>query len=153
MFAVLSLFAVAAPLVGLSARRLGPRSLLLAAVAPGVALVWAVLVAPGVLGGTPVTASASWVPALGLALPLRLDAFALLFVLIIAGIGVAVFTYARWYLHGGPGTGRLAGLLVLFAGAMVGLVVSDNLLAMFLFWELTSVTSFLLSMIWSVSLI
>ncbi len=144
MFAVLLAFFVTAPVIGMSARRLGTRSLLLAAVVPAVALGWSVWQAPGVLDGRPVTATVSWVPSLGLALPLRLDAFALLFVLVVTGIGVAVFAYARWYLHPGPGTGRLAGLLVFFAGSMLGLVLSDNLLALFLFWELTSVASFLL---------
>jgi multicomponent Na+:H+ antiporter subunit A len=144
VFVILLAYPVAAVLVALAARRLGTRSLLLAAAVPALTFGWALAVAPGVIDGDPRTESASWVPSLGLSFPLRLDAFALLFVLIITGIGMAVFAYARWYLHDGPGIGRLAGLLVFFAGSMIGLVLADNLLALFVFWELTSVASFLL---------
>src|SRR5690606_719592 len=60
------------------------------------------------------------------------------------GIGVLVFAYASEYFERSPELGRLAGLLVGFAGAMLGLVVTDNLLAIYLFWEATSITSYLL---------
>ena len=76
---------------------------------------------------------------------MRVDGFSALMVLIVAGIGVLVFAYAARYLpREGAGVGRLVGLLTLFAGAMVGLVVSDNLFFLYTFWELTSVTSYLL---------
>ncbi len=82
---------------------------------------------------------------LGLTLGMRLDGFDFLMVGLVAGIGVAVFRYARTYFHeGDPVTGRFAATLLAFAGAMFGLVLADNLLALFLFWELTSITSFLL---------
>ena len=117
----------------------------IAALPSAATLVWLIAQAGGVLGGEPVTQGVAWVPALGVDLDLRLDGFAALFVLLIAGIGVLVFAYSARYLPGGgAGEGRLLGLLVLFAGSMLGLVLSDNLVLLFGFWELTSLTSFLL---------
>src|SRR5262245_7909226 len=117
----------------------------IAALPSAATLAWLTVVANGVLGGDPVTQGVAWVPALGVDLDLRLDGFAALFVLLIAGIGVLVFVYSAGYLSGrGAGEGRLLGLLVLFAGSMLGLVLSDNLVLLFGFWELTSLTSFLL---------
>ena len=85
--------------------------------------------------------SRSW----GSNLDLRLDGFAALMLVLVAGIGVLVVAYAaRYFAHPTPHTARLLGLLVLFGGAMAGLVVADNLLVLYGFWELTSVTSFLL---------
>jgi len=117
----------------------------IAALPSAATLAWLIAQAGGVLGGEPVTQGVAWVPALGVDLDLRLDGFAALFVLLIAGIGVLVFAYSARYLPGGgAGEGRLLGLLVLFAGSMLGLVLSDNLVLLFGFWELTSLTSFLL---------
>jgi multicomponent Na+:H+ antiporter subunit A len=125
--------------------RLGRGAVAVAAVAPAATCVWLAARAGGVLGGMPVTESVRWVPALGLNLDLRLDGFAALFVALIAGIGVLVLVYAGWYLDpAAEGNARLVGLLVLFAGAMLGLVLADDVIVLFGFWELTSVTSFLL---------
>ncbi|HET9560136.1 MAG TPA: proton-conducting transporter membrane subunit, partial [Actinomycetota bacterium] len=117
----------------------------LAAVAPAATVVWLVARGPGALDGRPVTEAVQWVPQLGVDLVLRLDGFAVLFAALVAGIGVLVVAYSWWYLpQGGAGQGRLLGLLVLFAGSMLGLVLADNLIVLFGFWELTSITSFLL---------
>ncbi len=124
--------------------RLGRATFLVAAVAPAVSAVWALRQAPGVLDGEPVTVRQAWVPDLGLALDLRLDAFALLMVGLVSGIGVLVFVYAYAYFGDRPDLGRFAATLTAFSGSMLGLVLSDNLLGLFLFWELTSVTSYLL---------
>ena len=97
-----------------------------------------------VLDGQPVVESVEWVPQIGLDLDLRLDGFALLMGLLVTGIGVLVFTYSIVYFTHERAVGRMAGLLVAFAGAMLGLVLSDGLLTLFVFWELTSITSFLL---------
>ena len=107
-------------------------------------MVWASTHYADVVDGTPVTSRTTWVPELGLAIELRLDAFALLMVALVAGIGVLVFAYAHAYMGDRPGLGRFAGTLTAFAGAMLGIVLADNLLALFVFWELTSVTSYLL---------
>jgi len=94
-------------------------------------------------GGAPAF-STPWIPALGLHLSLRLDGLALLFVLLILGIGLLIILYAHYYLPQSDRLGRFYSLLLLFQGAMLGIVLSDNLLLLFLFWELTSLSSFLL---------
>lgn len=126
--------------------RAGVRALLVGALAPAAALVWMGSHLQRVLDGDPVVERVEWVPSLGLAVDLRVDAFAALMVLIVAGIGVGVFVYGRSYFAGGEPSevGRTAGLLVLFAGAMLAVVVADNVLVLYGAWELTSVFSFLL---------
>ena len=126
------------------ARWLGSRTFLVAGLAPLAVVAWAATRAPAVLDGTPIVEDWRWVPDLGLELGFRLDGFALLMVTLVAGIGCLIFLYSRWYFSDGPGLGRLAGTLVGFAGAMLGVVVADNLLVLFVFWELTSITSYLL---------
>ena len=115
-----------------------------ATVPPLIGFVWLCTQAGAVLDGQPVVESVGWVPQIGLNLDLRLDGFALLMGLLVTGIGVLVFTYSISYFTHERAIGRMAGLLVAFAGAMLGLVLSDGLLTLFVFWELTSITSFLL---------
>lgn len=90
----------------------------------------------------------SWLPALGLSLSFRLDGLSLLFALLILIIGILVIIYARYYLKPGENIGKFYGLLLLFMGAMLGIVMSSNLLLMLVFWELTSLISFLLISFW-----
>ncbi|MGI9320332.1 MAG: monovalent cation/H+ antiporter subunit A [Thiogranum sp.] len=85
-----------------------------------------------------------WMAVIGLSLAFRLDGLGLLFALLILGIGLLVVLYARYYLSAAEGGPRFYAYLLLFMGAMLGLVLSENLLQMLLFWELTSLTSFLL---------
>jgi len=126
-------------------RALGRQAFLVAAVAPLATVIWAATQAPSVLDGEPVTESFAWIPQLGIDIDLRLDAFALLMVAVISGIGLLICIYSLGYFsHLKPGLARLAGVLVLFAGSMLGVVLSDQLIALFIFWELTSVTSYLL---------
>lgn len=124
--------------------RWGPRAFAVAAVAPIVTLGWALAQRPDVLDGAVPTQGVEWVGALGLDLDLRLDAFALVFVLLIGAVGTAVTVYSTGYFSARPGLGRFAATLVVFAGAMVGIVLADNVFALFVFWELTSITSYLL---------
>ncbi|MFN3373255.1 MAG: proton-conducting transporter membrane subunit [Chloroflexus sp.] len=86
----------------------------------------------------------AWVPALGLNLSFTLDGLSLLFALIITGIGTLIVGYAGHYLANDSGLGRFLAYMMLFMGAMLGLVLAGNVLTMFVFWELTSVTSYLL---------
>ncbi len=85
-----------------------------------------------------------WIPALGVHLDFHIDGLTLLMLLLITGIGVAVFVYAGGYLAGHPQQNRLYILLTLFMVAMIGTVMADNLIVLFLFWEATSLLSFLL---------
>jgi multicomponent K+:H+ antiporter subunit A len=89
-----------------------------------------------------------WVPDLGLALSLRLDGLSFMFALLVLAIGLLVFIYARYYLAGSDSLPRLYLLLLLFMGAMLGVVLSNNLLLLVIFWELTSLVSFLLIGFW-----
>jgi len=124
---------------------LGRRSFLVAAVFPMAAFAWAAAHVSGVVDGSVPSAGFSWVPELGLAIDLRLDAFSLLFVLLVGGIGTLVQLYAsRYFGAGRSGLHRLAGLLLVFTASMLGLVTAANLLVLFVCWELTSITSYLL---------
>jgi multicomponent Na+:H+ antiporter subunit A len=134
--------ALVAPAVG---ARAGRRVFLLVALAPAATTVWAATQAAAVLDGRPVDARTAWVPGLELSLDLRLDALALLMVTLVSGVGTLVFLYcARYFPPVQRGLGRFAGVLTAFAGAMLGLVLADDLLLLYVFWELTSVTSYLL---------
>ncbi|WP_210355382.1 hydrogen gas-evolving membrane-bound hydrogenase subunit E [Sphingobacterium tabacisoli] len=86
----------------------------------------------------------NWVPSLGVNFDLRLDGLSLLFALLITGVGTAIFTYARYYLKGHIYFDRFFGYLFLFMSAMLGVVLSDNIILLFVFWELTSISSFFL---------
>jgi len=94
-------------------------------------------------GGT-VTAAYPWVPSLGVSFSFYLDGLSLLFALIVSGIGALVVIYAGGYLAGNPFLGRFYAIILLFMTAMLGLVLAGNLLTLFVFWELTSITSYLL---------
>ncbi len=125
--------------------RVGRGGVAVGALAPAATLAWLATQWGTVVDGGVVGERLVWVPELGLNLTLRLDGFAALFVGLVSGIGVLVFVYAGRYLPaGGAGQGRLLGLLVLFSGSMLGLVLADDLVVLFGFWELTSLTSFLL---------
>ncbi|MCS7465853.1 putative monovalent cation/H+ antiporter subunit A [Stieleria sp. ICT_E10.1] len=99
---------------------------------------------PSVVNQQDVSVFVDWVPALNLAVSLRLDGLSLLFGLMVTGIGALILVYAGAYLRGDDRLGRLWMLLLLFMAAMLGLVLADNLLTLFIFWELTSITSYLL---------
>ena len=90
------------------------------------------------------TESYAWAPSLGMMLSFRLDGLSLLFGLLITGIGTLVFFYTSAYLRGDPLLDRFYGYLSMFMAAMLGLVFSDNVISLFVFWELTSITSFFL---------
>lgn len=85
-----------------------------------------------------------WVPSAGINLTFYLDGLSLLFSLLITGIGTLIFAYASAYLKGHNYLDRFFGYLAFFMGSMLGLVLSDNVLTLFVFWELTSISSFFL---------
>lgn len=144
MIAVLLLHGVVAGVAAASGRRLGRFVFLLTAIAPAATFVWALSRAREILAGNPVWVSWPWVESLGLEISLLVDPFSLMFVLLVSGIGVLIMLYATWYFGDTPGLGGFSAILVLFAGSMLGLVTADNLLLLFVFWELTAITSYLL---------
>ena len=104
---------------------------------------WLVPTARDVVGGEPVTWSVAWVPQLGLDLTLRLDGLSLVFIALALVIGALVFFYSPTYFHSGAHRGFYL-IMSGFTFSMVAFVLSDNLVLMFLTWELTSLASFLL---------
>jgi multicomponent K+:H+ antiporter subunit A len=105
--------------------------------------------APRVMGGEVVRAGWEWIPQIGLRFSLMMDGLGLLFAGLVVGIGLLIILYARYYLAKEDPMGRFYAYLLLFMGAMVGVVLSENLLVLLVFWELTSVSSFLLIGFWS----
>lgn len=95
-------------------------------------------------GGGVIVQNYSWVPSFGVNLGFTLDGLSLLFSLMITGIGFLVFLYTASYLKGHMYLDRFYGYLSIFMAAMLGLVLSDNLISLFIFWELTSISSFFL---------
>ncbi|WP_305792310.1 proton-conducting transporter membrane subunit, partial [Arhodomonas sp. KWT] len=119
-----------------------------AATPTALALVLLAGLAPTVFEGGVVEASWPWMPALGLNLAFFLDGFGLLFAGLILGIGLLIILYARYYLSEDDPMGRFYAMLLAFMGAMLGIVLSDNILLLVVFWELTSISSFLLIGYW-----
>ncbi|MET4132635.1 multicomponent K+:H+ antiporter subunit A [Porphyrobacter sp. MBR-155] len=107
-----------------------------------------VMLAGPVIGGDVPSASWQWVPSLGLDLTLMVDPLGLLFGGLILGIGLLVVIFAHFYLYAGEATGRFFASLMLFQGAMLGIVIAGNVLLLLVFWELTSLSSFLLIGFW-----
>ena len=103
---------------------------------------------PAILAGDVVMARVDWMPALGLNFTLMLDGLGFFFALLILGIGLLIIAYARNYLSRDDNMGEFFTYLLLFQGAMVGIVLSDNILLLLIFWELTSLSSFLLIGYW-----
>jgi len=104
--------------------------------------------APAVLRGEVVQARIEWLPELGLNANFMLDGLGLFFAGLILGIGLLIILYARFYLAKSDPMGQFYTYLMLFQGAMTGIVLSDNILLLLVFWELTSLSSFLLIGYW-----
>lgn len=131
----------AGPLVA----RLGTRAFVVLAMPPAAALGWAISHCGAAATGAAEDWSLPWLPAYGVSLALRWDALGLLMVVLAAGVGALVLLYCVWYFSDGtPLLGRFAGNLLAFAGAMLGLVLADDLVVLYVFWELTTVFSYLL---------
>jgi multicomponent Na+:H+ antiporter subunit A len=141
--AILSGFALALVAPGLYRVARGTTGWLLALLPLGLAVYFASN-AHLVASGHPLHESYPWVPALGVNLSFRLDGLGLLFALLITGVGALILVYAGGYLAGHAQLGRLYAFLLMFMASMLGLVLTDNLLALFVFWELTSLSSYLL---------
>jgi len=121
---------------------------LAAAVVAGLAFACLVTLTRAPFQGETLILSWPWLPSVGLELAFRFDGLGMLFAYLIVGIGLLVILYARYYLKAEDATGRFYAFLLLFMGAMLGVVLSENLLLLLIFWELTSLFSFLLIGYW-----
>ncbi|MEH6689950.1 MAG: putative monovalent cation/H+ antiporter subunit A [Pseudorhizobium pelagicum] len=135
------LAAVLAPAV---IRAFGHAGSWLLALAPLLSFLHFLTFLPEVADGGVVTGGFAWVPSLNLSFSWFLDGLSLTFALLITGIGTLIVLYSGGYMKGHPQLGRFLCFILLFMGAMLGLVVSDSFLMLFVYWELTSITSFLL---------
>lgn len=125
--------------------RLGRRAFMAVALVPLAAFVWTLTRTATVVDSGVVVESISWVPALGLELAFAMGTLQWAMALVVAGVGALVLFYcASYFSDDEPGLGAFAGTFVAFAGAMLGLVLADDLLVLYVFWELTTVFSYLL---------
>ena len=106
------------------------------------------LLFPQIAAGEVLRQEIAWVPALGLKLVLRMDGFAWIFCMLVLGIGALVVLYARYYMSPQDPVPRFFAFFLAFMGSMTGVVLSGNLIQLALFWELTSLFSFLLIGYW-----
>ena len=144
MLTVLAHVLVAA-VAGVLAPRWGSRVFAFGALAPAAAFVWLLSAAPDVLAGQEQWVSVAWAPSLGLEVTLVLDGLSLLLGLVVSGVGALVLLYGvRYFADQGRGLGRTVAVMVLFAGAMLALVLADDVLTLYVAWELTTICSFLL---------
>src|SRR5690554_1389737 len=119
------------------------------ALLPAIALILLFKQAPAVFSGEVLAVSFEWIPLAGLDVAFRLDGSAWLFALLILGIGQLIILYARYYLSEQDNMPLFYSYLLLFMTAMLGIVLSGNLIQLWFFWELTSISSFLLIGFWS----
>ncbi|HET9818701.1 MAG TPA: monovalent cation/H+ antiporter subunit A [Rhodanobacteraceae bacterium] len=137
--------ALATPLIGRGNRR---RTTWLMTSTAGVCLVLSTLLFPGIADGEVLHQTFAWAPALGLEFTLRVDGLTWLFLVLICGIGLLVGIYATYYMPREYPLVRFYSLLLAFMGAMLGIVLSGNVIQLVFFWELTSLFSFLLIGYW-----
>lgn len=142
---IILLFLLLSVLAGTLQRLLPKTAPWLLAAGPGLAALWLLAQMPSVSAGEAPAISSPWVPALGMELAFRLDGLGLLLGLLVCGIGFFIVLYGSAYFEDEPvARARFFTLILVFMAAMLGLAVADDLLLFFLFWELTSITSFLL---------
>lgn len=141
--AILSLFILAmiAPFINAGSPRFSGWILSLLPVA---IFLWLMGLIPGVAVGDFHAFTLPWLPELGFSLMFRLDGLSLIFALLVTGIGALIMIYAGYYMRSYQKTNRFFGYLVFFMASMLGLVTANDWLSLFVFWELTSISSFLL---------
>jgi multicomponent Na+:H+ antiporter subunit A len=146
LLALVGLHVLAACLAPALIRRFGRNAYIVLAVVPAMAMAWIVVMSVTQVSATQsVIETLRWIPGLGIDLTLRLDPLSATIGLLVTGIGALVLLYcARYFPSDADGNGRLAGTLTAFAGAMLGLVLADNTLVLYVFWELTTILSYLL---------
>src|SRR6478735_7904187 len=145
MLLVLGAFAVVPILLPWLVARIGARAFYVAAILPIAGFVYAAVLTPQVLAGHIPFETYAWIPSLHIDLSMRMDTLSWLMTLVVTGVGALVMIYCRWYFRGKrENLGQFAAVLLAFAGAMYGLVLTDDLVVLVMFWEITSVLSYLL---------
>ena len=144
---VLSPF-ILAMLVPLLSKVVGKKIGWVVSLLPLTLFVWFAMQLPKIMNGEAVTVFYEWIPSMGINFSLYLDGLNLLFGFLIAGIGFLVVIYSIFYLCAKENLVNFYVFILLFMGAMLGVVTSNNLVLMYLFWELTSFSSFLLIGFW-----
>lgn len=145
MLAFLMVFALVPLAVPLLTRWLGRRVFVALALIPAAAFVYTLTQTPAILAGSPPAEVIPWIPQLAVSLAVRVDTLSWLLALVVTGIGALVLVYCAWYFTDAEeGLGRFAAVLLAFTGTMYGLVISDDVFLLFVFWEATSVFSYLL---------
>ncbi|MFT4217575.1 MAG: Na+/H+ antiporter subunit A [Micropruina sp.] len=125
------------------ARRMGSNGYLAMAIVPAVGFGWLIGLAPLITSGGRYVETMPWIPQLGVEIHYQVGLLQWLLALIVTGIGALVLFYCRWYFEAGANP-RTMGVLTAFAAAMLGLVTVDDLVMLYVFWELTTVFSYLL---------
>lgn len=143
-FLALGLPFVAALVAPALTRLLGHNAAWVLALVPAAVFAHFLRFVPEVANGEVVTGGYAWVPSFNVSFSWLIDGLSLTFVLLISGIGALIVLYSGGYLKGHPHQGRFFSFILMFMGSMQGLVASDSFLMLFVFWELTSITSFLL---------
>ncbi len=145
MLMILGAFAIVPALLPWLVKRIGARGFYVAAVVPLIAFVHAAIMGGAVTSGEIPVESYEWIPSLGISLSMRIDTLGWVMALIVTGVGALVMLYCRWYFRGkSENLGQFSAVLLAFAGAMYGLVLTDDLVMLVMFWEITSVLSYLL---------
>ncbi|QCR18832.1 Na+/H+ antiporter subunit A [Agrococcus sp. SGAir0287] len=144
MIALVAAYAIVALVASALSARLGRRVFLVPAVLSAAGAVWFALQAPAVAAGEVLQERIEWMPTLDVAIDLRLTPPAWLLAMVVTGVGALIFAYCAWYFRSASLAPRTVGLLTGFAGSMLGLVLSDDLVLLVVFWELTTVFSYLL---------
>ncbi|MEX1300216.1 MAG: hydrogen gas-evolving membrane-bound hydrogenase subunit E, partial [Desulfotignum sp.] len=114
----------------------------------GISLALLLFQIPHVFTGDMPVCTRPWIPAIGLTFSFRVSGFGFLFALLVLGIGLLIVLYARYYIAAEDPMGRFYSYLLMFMGSMLGIVLSENLILLMVFWELTSISSFLLIGFW-----
>ncbi|MCD2190883.1 Na+/H+ antiporter subunit A [Actinomycetospora soli] len=145
MLVLLAVHAAAALVAPLLVRSLGRTAFVGLALVPAAAFAWILTQLPAVLAGRATAEGFTWIPALGVDVAVRLDPLSALLSLLVTGVGALVVLYcSRYFTPSSGGLPRFAGVLLAFAGAMLALVWADDVVVLYVCWELTTIFSFLL---------
>ncbi|MDJ1114032.1 Na+/H+ antiporter subunit A [Microbacterium dauci] len=145
MLTFLLAFALVPMILPVLVKQWGSRTFLIAAVVPSLAFVHTALQGPAVLRGDIPFETYAWIPDLGVELSMHMDTLGWVMALIVTGVGALVLIYCRWYFAGKTeGLALFSSVLLAFAGAMYGLVLTDDIVVLVMLWEVTSVLSYLL---------